>query len=128
MTAFNHSYLQANLLAPVTLTHADNSRKAMVFALQLMRHDNELTLSEALWYAWDELKKFGEQYRLIKFRKTNGEEAQRIVMAGPASQYVPVKGTGRPLKPGQQWFCDAARLHCGKRSPVVSTYCVIKKF
>jgi hypothetical protein len=121
MTAFNHNLIFKGA-TPVKLNRIDIMRKVAVFARQILRHNQDLTLSEAMYYAWDEMKKFGSEYRLIKFTKTNGEIVSRIVTAAPAHTIIKVKGTGRPLKPGQVWFCDVARLQSGKRGAAISTY------
>lgn len=121
MTAFKNFSLVACVQAPAKLTRIQQLRKVAAFARQLMRHGG-LTLGEAMTYAWDEMKKYGKDYQLVKFQKQNGDIVSRVVMFGPAHNYIKVKGTGRPLKPGQVWFADAARMHAGKRNIAISTY------
>ena len=96
-------------------------RKVICFALQLMRHDGELDLSDALIYAWDEMKKFGDLYKVIEFENTKGQLCKRVVMLAHWNKFYTPKGTGRPIGENRILFADAAKVHCGVQ-PIISTY------
>lgn len=100
-----------SLSLPIANRHM--ARIAAVFGRQIVKQAG-WSLAEAMWYAWDELKKFGDDYRLVKFRKVGGEIAQRIVEVARWSDTHEVKGTGRPLKEGQVLFTDVVRKQAGK--------------
>lgn len=102
-------------------SHKQLIRKVTVFARQLMRYETDLTFSEIMWYAWDEMKKFADNYRLVKFEKVNGEVIQRVILSCNWSDIYEVKGTGRPLAPGRVLFVDAAKINSGKAA-TISTY------
>lgn len=93
----------------------------MCFALQLMRHDGELDLSNALVYAWDEMKDFGHLYKVVAFENAKGQLCKRVVMVEHWSNFYQVKGTGQPLSKDRIPFADAAKLHCGI-NPIFAPY------
>ena len=104
-------------------------RKVTVFARQLMRYETELSFSEIMWYAWDEMHKFGHNYELVKFTKVDGTIAQRIILSCKWSDMNTVTGTGRRLSPGRVLFMDAAKVHQGQKG-TISTYdnLIIERF
>lgn len=115
-------------LSPVKKKRSDNSliRKVTVFARQLMRHNKDMDIGQCMWYAWDEMKKFPENYRLVKFIKIDkktGKETicQRVISSSNWSDHYSVKGTGTPLAKERVLFVDAARLHSGINGSI-STY------
>lgn len=94
-------------------------KKVFVYAHQLRRH-NDLTLSEALIEAWDFIKS-NQDVQLLTFKKVRTDELCKRIVATDWSKYYEVKGTGRPLKPGQVLFADLAKVASGKRA-IISTY------
>lgn len=104
-------------------------RKICVFARQLMKHDADLSLSDAMTYASSEIKLFPHKYMILKFKNVSGKIEQRIILNAGWSELNKVKGTGRPLKENQRLFIDAVKMHTGKPS-TISTYVqnIIEKF
>lgn len=104
----------------ISLTHRDRSRKVACFARQLMRHEKGLSLSDAMRYAWNEIRN-DESLTLIRFISGSGKDCQRIVYTDWKAHYTPT-GTGHATKPGQILFADAARIHTGMKSVIISAY------
>ena len=101
--------------------NVETRRKVMVFASQIYRWNKSwLTWGEAMAYAWSEIRQQPEA-QLVTFEKNDGSVSSYVVLTN-WKEYVEVKGTGRPTKPGQILFVDLARLQSGFRNPTISTY------
>jgi predicted HNH restriction endonuclease len=94
-------------------------RKVAIAAHQFLKHDPTVTTkSEAFKKAWKFVRE-NPCVRILKFKKVSGIEASRLIDCNVDYQ---IKGTGRPLKPGQKMYVDVIRSEVKGRAMYLSTY------
>ncbi len=89
--------------------------KVLSLANQLRK---EMGFSEALRTAWATVK--ANQTAKVTFKKISGQITTRVVAIN-VLDFLTVKGTGRPTKPGQKLFADLAKVATG-RPAIISLY------
>lgn len=106
-----------------TTTTATLRSRACTLAYELAQN-NDMTSSEAMTWAWYLVKKY-RHARVLTFAKKDGSIARRLVGRWIEYNEAP-KGTGRPLKDGQQIFTDLDKYETGLAYTTISTYQIIK--
>jgi len=96
-----------------------NSRNLRSKVLSLANQlRGQMPFSEALRTAWATVK--NNQTAKVTFKKVSGEVTTRVVAIN-VMDFLTVKGTGRPTKPGQKLFADLAKVATGQY-PIISLY------
>lgn len=73
--------------------------------------------SEAFSYAWAFVREFQNDLFLLTAKSVKGQVSSRVVFQD-WNAFNEVKGTGRPTKPGQRLFVDAAKMKAGVPSTI----------
>ena len=97
------------------------TKKAMTLAAGIMKNAKEVTRKEAMITAWAAIKKAGNAFKYLEATKVDGTLTKRIVLTNWI-EHNRVKGTGRPLKPGQRLFIDVAKAMAKCKNTTVSFY------
>lgn len=97
--------------------------RSLVLRIARQLQKSGLSFSEAQKAAWQRVKGFDapQNTALLTFRKVDGKLTTRLVYLGNLSDYITVKGTGRPLN-GLKPYVDLAKVYAGEKNPVIAVY------
>lgn len=97
--------------------------RSLVLRIARQLQKSGLSFSEAQKAAWQRVKGFDapQNAALLTFRKVDGTLTTRLVHLGDLSDYITLKGTGRPLQ-GLKPYVDLAKVYAGSKNPVIAVY------
>ena len=97
--------------------------RSLVLRIAAQLRKKGYSFADAQRAAWQRVKAVEQptSAAFLTFRKVNGELSTRFVYLGPLTDYITIKGTGRPLN-GLKPYVDLAKVYAGDRNPVISVY------